>query len=72
MTCLWGPPGTGKTHTIAVILELLAADPEQRILVTAPTHNAVDNIMRKYLTNMRDRGEPFTSALRVSTDVSPY
>lgn len=37
LTCLWGPPGTGKTYTVAVILEELLKDPERRILVTAPT-----------------------------------
>lgn len=70
LTCLWGPPGTGKTHTIAVILELLSSDPIRRILVTAPTHNAVDNVMRKYLANMKLQGSGGSSALRVSTDVS--
>ena len=72
LTCLWGPPGTGKTHTIAVILEkLLQSDDESRILVTAPTHNAVDNVMRKFLANMRSSATYQKGlALRVSTDVS--
>ena len=68
LTCVWGPPGTGKTHTIAVILELLlSSDPARRILVTAPTHNAVDNVMRKFIYNMQ--GVSNTFALRVSTEV---
>lgn len=74
LTCLWGPPGTGKTHTIVVILqELLHRYPSHRILVAAPTHNAVDNVMQKYLEKLRtQRGERIveTLALRVSTDVS--
>ncbi|KAL8828431.1 MAG: hypothetical protein Q9191_002589 [Dirinaria sp. TL-2023a] len=69
LTCVWGPPGTGKTHTLAVALELLSSNPERRILVTAPTHNAVDNIMRKYLAHARMRGGGVKYALRVSTDV---
>ena len=69
LTCLWGPPGTGKTYTIAVILEMLSSDPKRRILVTAPTHSAVDNIMRKYLDNLRTRNRAATFVLRVSTDV---
>ncbi|KAI4088352.1 MAG: hypothetical protein LQ344_006137 [Seirophora lacunosa] len=69
LTCIWGPPGTGKTHTIAVLLEVLVADPERRILVTAPTHNAVDNVMRKYLHNMKSSTVPTPTALRVSTDI---
>ncbi|KAH2585859.1 hypothetical protein KXW93_008520, partial [Aspergillus fumigatus] len=41
LSCIWGPPGTGKTQTVVAILqELLQRRPEERILVTAPTHNA--------------------------------
>jgi hypothetical protein len=71
LTCMWGPPGTGKTYTIVAILrELLASEPEQRIMVSAPTHNAVDNVMRKFLKEVEGTGARHT-ALRVSTDVSP-
>jgi hypothetical protein len=70
LTLLWGPPGTGKTYTIVTILtEMLRAFDEARFLVTAPTHNTVDNILRRYVQNASNRGiavEP----LRVSTDVS--
>ena len=72
LTCLWGPPGTGKTYTIAVILEMLSSDPKRRILVTAPTHSAVDNIMRKYLDDIRTRERAATFVLRVSTDVGLF
>lgn len=72
LTCLWGPPGTGKTHTIVeIIKQLQASSPKRRILVTAPTHNAVDNVMRKYLDGLgRDHETGQSTALRVSTDVS--
>ena len=70
LTCLWGPPGTGKTYTLAVILELLSSAPDRRILVTAPAHNAVDNIMRKYMGNAELNKNGKCSALRVSTDVN--
>jgi hypothetical protein len=75
LTCLWGPPGTGKTHTIVeIIKQLQESQDNRRILVTAPTHNAVDNVMRKYLADVMagrrlDAVEPV--AIRVSTDVSP-
>lgn len=71
LTLLWGPPGTGKSHTIVAILqELLYSEPDRRILVAAPTHNAVDNVMRKYISkaNIRTSSVP---PIRVSTDVSP-
>lgn len=74
-TCLWGPPGTGKTYTIVEIIKSLQESvDDRRILVTAPTHNAVDNIMRTYLADVMKRrqlnstAEPI--AIRVSTDVS--
>ena len=69
LTFLWGPPGTGKTHTIVIILiELLNALPDMRVLVAAPTHNAVDNILQKFIAEdgMRLTG---VKPLRVSTSV---
>jgi uncharacterized protein (DUF433 family) len=52
LTLIWGPPGTGKTHTIAHILvgyALAARDAGRplRILVTASTHHAIVNVLRK-------------------------
>ncbi len=38
------------------------------MIVTAPTHNAVDNVMRRYLKDTEDIG--MGSPLRVSTEVS--
>ncbi|KAF3941986.1 Helicase [Dactylella cylindrospora] len=65
LICIWGPPGTGKTHTIVVLLhQLLERFPQTRILVTAPTHNAVDNVLRKFL-----RVNSNTTPIRVSTNV---
>ncbi|KAL4784135.1 RNA dependent RNA polymerase-domain-containing protein [Aspergillus varians] len=67
LTCIWGPPGTGKTQTVAAILqELLRRRPEERILVTAPTHNAVDNILKRYL---KFAGSLGVKPLRVSTNI---
>lgn len=86
LTALWGPPGTGKTHTIVrILLGLVNKFPEDRVLVTAPTHNAVDNLMQKFLQTIRALGRPapapnststaaptiheILKSLRVSTDV---
>jgi hypothetical protein len=50
LTCIWGPPRTGERHKVAVILQkLILRRPEDRILVTAPTYSAVDNILKRYL-----------------------
>jgi Cdc6-like AAA superfamily ATPase len=70
VTLIWGPPGTGKTHTIIVILcQLLRALPKSRFLITAPTHNAVDNILRRFIVDINAK-ELGISAMRVSTQVS--
>jgi hypothetical protein len=52
VTAVWGPPGTGKTHFLAsAILGLAAAHARSgrpfRVLVTAFTHAAIENLLRK-------------------------
>jgi hypothetical protein len=40
---LWGPPGTGKTTTLGVLLaEYLDCHPARRVLLLSTTHQAVD------------------------------
>ena len=45
MTWLWGPPGTGKTSTLSVLVEELY-ERGDRIFLTAPTNTAVDIAMQ--------------------------
>ncbi|KAJ4268109.1 hypothetical protein NW764_014605 [Fusarium oxysporum] len=72
LLCLWGPPGTGKTETIVeMIYALQTADPKARVLVTVPTHNVVDNMMRRYIPRLQK--QPFArktqpDLVRVSTE----
>lgn len=75
LLCLWGPPGTGKTETIVqMLLALQSFFANKRILVTAPTHNAVDNVMRRYLSRAgkATSAEHEMNVLRVSTSVSTF
>ena len=49
---VWGPPGTGKTHFLALSVLCLAAAHQHagqrfRVLVSAFTHAAIDNCLRK-------------------------
>jgi hypothetical protein len=44
ITFIWGPPGTGKTFTIAHLVEALVARGE-RVLVTSHTHAAVEQAL---------------------------
>ena len=39
---VWGPPGTGKTHTLAEVVAELAGRPGERVLVVSTTHRATD------------------------------
>lgn len=75
LTCLWGPPGTGKTETIVEMIRALQENyPDARVLVTAPTHAAVDNAMRRYAGRLNEdplKRDKQPSPLRISTDVSP-
>ena len=45
---IWGPPGTGKTRTVAHLVHELVAR-GQRVLVTAHTNIATDNALLKVL-----------------------
>lgn len=39
---LWGPPGTGKTHTLGQQISRVLRDPSERILVVSTTNRATD------------------------------
>lgn len=41
-----GPPGTGKTTTLSHLINLLCKE-QKKVLVTAPSNTAVDNILEK-------------------------
>jgi hypothetical protein len=71
ITCLWGPPGTGKTTTIVALLRsVLERDTQDRVLVAAPTHNAVDNVLRQYVRKALGKDSNLPQPVRVSTEVS--
>uniref|UniRef100_A0A2A4JDD4 DNA helicase n=1 Tax=Heliothis virescens TaxID=7102 RepID=A0A2A4JDD4_HELVI len=47
-----GLPGTGKTQTISVLIQMLVAL-KQRVLVTAHTHSAVDTVLSRLPESLR-------------------
>ena len=50
---VWGPPGTGKTTTVAVMLQMLLTK-EQRTLACAPTNMAVLQVASRLLELIGD------------------
>jgi DNA polymerase III delta prime subunit len=54
MTLIQGPPGTGKTTVILEILRQLfrmhRKNPSFKVLLVAPTHVAVDNVLERLVT----------------------
>ncbi|MDG6251231.1 AAA domain-containing protein, partial [Methanocalculus sp.] len=50
ITFIWGPPGTGKTKVLGVILDQLIRK-GKRVLLTSHTNLAVDEILYKYVKN---------------------
>jgi hypothetical protein len=58
VTAVWGPPGTGKTHFLAgTVVGLAAAHARAgrpfRVLVTAFTHAAIENLLRQLAARQR-------------------
>ena len=50
VTFIWGPPGTGKTKTLGIILnQLIKAG--KSVLLTSHTNAAVDEILKKFVEN---------------------
>ena len=49
-----GMPGTGKTRTICILIDILI-QLGKRVLVTSFTHTALDNILEKFLQMYKER-----------------
>jgi len=54
ITLIWGPPGTGKSHTVAELL-LALLERQTRILVVSNTNRAVDELLTKCAGNLAQR-----------------
>lgn len=58
---LWGPPGTGKTTTVAsLISEYLQAFPSARVLLVSTSHRAIDDITARVDDQLNFAGQQET------------
>ena len=64
-----GPPGTGKTVMLKELISL-AVERGDRVLVTAPTNAAVDNIVERLSDNANMRIVRVGNPARISSSVS--
>lgn len=57
LTLIWGPPGTGKTKTLAAMLHAMTTHAARlgqplRVLVVGPTYKAVEDVMKRVANTM--------------------
>jgi ATP-dependent RNA/DNA helicase IGHMBP2 len=60
LSCVWGPPGTGKTTTVVEVIRQ-AVQKGWRVLVTAPSNVAVDNVLSNLMTKSTAASTPAPS-----------
>jgi hypothetical protein len=52
LSIIQGPPGTGKTTVITeIVFQILAKEPQAKILITSQTNNAVDQVLENLIKN---------------------
>lgn len=64
VTVIWGPPGTGKTRTVAAGVEE-AWHQDRRIYLLAHTNVAVDTLLAQTLDRLGDDGVPDGAVIRI-------
>lgn len=67
LTYVWGAPGTGKTQFVlarAVLSYCLAG---QKVLIVAPTNNAVEQTLYGVLAVLKEAGIPMDKVIRLGT-----
>lgn len=72
-TFIWGPPGTGKTHTINIILKRLVQQ-NKNVLFVSRTNESVDDVLKVFATDFEnkavvDRGKIIRHGIIGSPDI---
>lgn len=64
-TYVWGAPGTGKTKKVLAQCLLYYIRRNERILITAPTNNAIEQILRGILPVLKENNIDLRRVLRM-------
>ena len=62
---IWGAPGTGKTQFVLAHCILAYARKKKRVLIAAPTNNAIEQVLRGVLPVLETAGILRTNVLRL-------
>ncbi len=54
---VWGPPGTGKTQIVLADCIRTYINKKQKVLIIAPTNNAVENTLRSLIESLQKQNE---------------
>ena len=54
VTFIWGPPGTGKTYTLAQIA-IKCIENNERVLIISHSNVAVDGAIERIVKNLEER-----------------
>lgn len=73
LTIIWGPPGTGKTKTLAAFISATAcvegnSEKGLKILITGPTYRAVEEVLERAIRNLDSKGTTHASVFAFYSD----
>lgn len=69
---VWGPPGSGKTKGVLLESLLFLLGQKRRVLLLAPTNNALDQILNGILPQMQLRQYPLECVFRLGIAGSDF
>lgn len=69
---IWGAPGTGKTQFVLARAVLAYCLQGKKVLITAPTNNAVEQTLKGVLSVLEEAGIPLEKVLRLGIPSSEF